>query len=185
MRHAMTLHPTVPFFFYLGPHTLITNPSFALHKHLLKSKTLEGVMLRNRAVVPPDSVIKTYAHINGEDINLVITQDNFGIVTDSFIIRRGDWAKYFLDTWFDPLYRSFNFQKAETHALEHIVQWHPTILTRMAIIPQNLINSYSRGVKEALWKKDDFLINFKDCDVEKGRDCEKELDPYWRPLYGP
>ena len=58
------------------------------------------------------------------------------------MIRTGEWAKFFLDAWFDPLYRSYNFQKAEEHALEHIVQWHGTILAKLALVQQRLLNSY-------------------------------------------
>jgi hypothetical protein len=33
------------------------------------------------------------------------------------VIRNTEWAEFYLDTWYDPLYRSYNFQKAEIHAL--------------------------------------------------------------------
>lgn len=39
---------------------------------------------------------------------------------------------------------SYNFQKAEAHALEHIVQWHGTILAKLALVPQRILNSYTR-----------------------------------------
>lgn len=39
---------------------------------------------------------------------------------------------------------SYNFQKAEAHALEHIVQWHGTILAKLALVPQRVLNSYTR-----------------------------------------
>jgi mannan polymerase II complex MNN11 subunit len=184
MRQAMKLHKNVPYFFYLSPHALITNLDYSLHTQLLKPKILERTMLRDRPIVPPDSVIKTLNHVRGDHVDLVITQDNFGISSDSFVIRSGEWAKFFLDTWFDPLYRSFNFQKEETHALEHIVQWHPSILTHLAVVPQNLLNAYSRGSKETLWKQGDFLIRFPECEKgEEGRSCEKEMTPYWQSLY--
>lgn len=79
-------------------------------------------MLVDKPVVPPESVIKTFPNLQGDKIDLVLTQDKDGLSQNSFILRRGEWAKYFLDAWFDPLYRSYNFQKAEGHALEHIVQ---------------------------------------------------------------
>ena len=79
-------------------------------------------MIVNEPVVPPDSVIKTFGNLKGERIDVVVTQDKDGISHSSFIVRNGEWAKYFLDAWFDPIYRSYNFQKAEQHALEHIVQ---------------------------------------------------------------
>jgi hypothetical protein len=35
----------------------------------------------------------------------------------SFILKNGEFARFFLDVWFDPLYRNYNFAKAETHGL--------------------------------------------------------------------
>lgn len=98
------------------------NPSIPLQSHVLTPAKLEKLMIVNEPVVPPDSVIKTFGNLKGERIDVVVTQDKDGISHSSFIVRNGEWAKYFLDAWFDPIYRSYNFQKAEQHALEHIVQ---------------------------------------------------------------
>ena len=117
MRHALTLYPHSSFFFLLSPHGLIMNPSVDLKQHILNPKRLESIMIRDAPVVPPDSVIRTFSHLKGDKIDLVLTQDNEGLSQGSFILRRGEWSKFFLDTWFDPLYRSYNFQKAEGHAL--------------------------------------------------------------------
>lgn len=83
----------------------------------MNTKRLEELMIRDQPIVPPDSVIKTFPHLKGQNIDFVLTQDKEGLAQGSFIIRRGEWSKFFLDTWFDPLYRSYNFQKADTHAL--------------------------------------------------------------------
>jgi len=101
-------------------------------------------MVTDTPVVPPDSVIKTFAHLKGERVDFVLSQDRDGLAGGSLLIRNTDWAKYFLDAWFDPLYRSYNFQKAEGHALEHIVQWHGTVLAKLALVPQRVLNSYTR-----------------------------------------
>ena len=93
------------------------NPSLDLMAHVLDPAVLESMMLKDLPVVPPDSVIHTFSHLKGDKIDLILTQDGEGLCQESFILRRGDWAKFFLDTWFDPLYRSYNFQKAEGHAL--------------------------------------------------------------------
>lgn len=85
-------------------------------------RRLESLMLVDKPVVPPDSVIKTFSHLKGDRIDFVLSQDNEGLAGGSMVIRSGEWAKFFLDSWFDPLYRTYNFQKAEAHALEHIVQ---------------------------------------------------------------
>jgi mannan polymerase II complex MNN11 subunit len=93
------------------------NPAKTIEHNIMDPKKLEGMMLKNQPIVPPDSVIKTFPNLKGTNIDLVITQDKEGLSQGSFIVRRGEWTKFFLDTWFDPLYRSYNFQKADTHAL--------------------------------------------------------------------
>lgn len=123
LRHAMTLHPGSTFFWYLDSSALIMSPELDLHSHLLSPAKLEKNMITNAPVVPPDSVIRTFANLKGDRIDFVIAQDKEGLAPTSFIVRNGEWAKFFLDSWFDPIYRSYNFQKAECHALEHIVQY--------------------------------------------------------------
>jgi mannan polymerase II complex MNN11 subunit len=122
MRHAMTQFPKTPYFFHLDDHTLIANPNIAVEKHLTDGERIESLAIRDIPVVPPDSVIKTLTGVSGDHVDLLLVQDKEGLSVNSFVLRSGDWARYFLDTWFDPLYRQYNFQKAERHALEHIVQ---------------------------------------------------------------
>lgn len=118
----MTLHPGSTFFWYLDATALIMSTDTNLEAHLMRPAVLEKHMITNAPVVPPDSVIKTFSNLKGDRIDFVIAQDKDGLAPSSFIVRNGEWAKYFLDAWFDPIYRSYNFQKAESHALEHIVQ---------------------------------------------------------------
>jgi mannan polymerase II complex MNN11 subunit len=105
---------------YLDQNSLIMNPELTVEGHIMNPKRLEGLMIRDQSIVPPDSVIKTFGHLKGNQVDFVLTQDKDGLAQGSFIIRRGEWSKFFLDTWFDPLYRSYNFQKADTHALVSI-----------------------------------------------------------------
>jgi mannan polymerase II complex MNN11 subunit len=197
----MTLHPGSTFFWYLDHNALIMNPTIPIHTSLLTPAKLESTMITNAPVVPPDSVIKTFGNLKGDRIDLVIAQDKDGLAPNSFIIKNGEWAKYFLDVWFDPIYRSYNFQKAEFHALEHIVQyvplqtgrreyeltddrWHGTILAKLAMVPQNLINSYASGPaapQNGEYKQGDLVANFPGCDKD-GRECAKEQQPYFDTL---
>jgi mannan polymerase II complex MNN11 subunit len=181
------------------------NPDMTVEGEVMNPKKLESLMIRDQPVVPPDSVIKTFPHLKGANIDFVLTQDKDGLSQGSFIIRKGDWSKFFLDTWFDPLYRSYNFQKADTHALvsgsnsvsstnmltgykEHIVQWHPTILSRLALVPQRALNAYSKrelASPEGTYKDGDFVIRFTGCDGV-GRSCEGEAEPFskqWRTAF--
>jgi mannan polymerase II complex MNN11 subunit len=192
VRKAMAAYPDSTYFFYLDSHALIMNQALSLHSHILEKSRIEKIMLRDQPVVPPDSVIKTFRHLTGDRIEFVLTQDNEGLHQGSWILRRDrtkigmSWAEYLLDSWYDPMFRFYNFQKEEQHALEHIVQWHPTILLKLALVPQRIMNSYNRapqspkGLQQnGLYEEGDFVVHFWGCDKDKTRDCEAELDPFW------
>lgn len=93
------------------------NPELTVENHIMEPRRLEGLIVKDQPIVPPDSVIKTYSSQKGANVDFVLTQDQEGLSQGSFVIRKGEWSKFFLDTWFDPLYRSYNFQRADTHAL--------------------------------------------------------------------
>jgi mannan polymerase II complex MNN11 subunit len=116
MRHALAKYPHTKYFWFLEQNALIMDPDLKIEQ-IMDPKKLDTSMLRDQPVVPPDSVIRTFTHLHGDQIHFAISQDKDGLVPASFIVRNGDWTKFFLDTWFDPLYRSYNFQKADTHAL--------------------------------------------------------------------
>ena len=118
----------------------------------------------------------------------------------SFILRNtpftrqtpDNWAAYFLDAWFDPLYRAYAFQKAENHALEHLVQWHPTVLAKIVLVEQRKINSYNYATPpskdpttgtirthDSMWQDGDLVVNLKGCRDEEKRDCEEEMRHYF------
>ncbi|CAK4034282.1 glycosyltransferase family 34 [Lecanosticta acicola] len=189
MRHAMTVYPHTPWIWYLTSTALIMNAGQSLHEKLLHPRTLESLMITDKPVVPPDSVIKTFGNLRGERVDLVVSQDKEGLAGGSLMIRSGEWAKFFLDAWYDPLYRSYNFQRAEGHALEHIVQWHGTVLAKLALVPQRILNSYTRekggDATEGLYQEGDFIANFHGCQRDATRDCEEEMRPLmsrWREL---
>lgn len=96
------------------------NPELTIEDHIVNPKRIENILLKNVPIVPPDSVIKTFSHLKGDRIDFILSQDFEGLSPTSFIVRSGDWAKFFLDSWFDPIYRSYNFQRAERHALVFI-----------------------------------------------------------------
>ncbi|KAH8677370.1 galactosyl transferase GMA12/MNN10 family-domain-containing protein [Xylariales sp. PMI_506] len=164
VRHALAIYPDCKYVWFLEQNAVITNPALRVEDYIMGENEIEKNMIRDHSVVPPDSIIKTFSHLKGKDIDFVVTQDREGLGTGSFVVRNGEWAKFFLDTWFDPLYRSYNFQKAETHALEHIVQWHPTILSKLAIIPQRLLSSYSNPRQPGdMYREGDLAVVFRGC----------------------
>ncbi|KAF7196491.1 putative alpha-1,2-galactosyltransferase C8D2.17 [Pseudocercospora fuligena] len=189
LRHAMTLYPHSQWLWYLSSTALIMDSHESLQTKLLEPRKLESLMITDKPVVPPDSVIRTFTHLKGERVDFIITQDKEGLAGGSLLIRTGEWAKFFLDAWYDPLYRSYNFQKAEGHALEHIVQWHGTILAKLALVPQRVLNSYTREASansaDGLYQEGDFVANFHGCQRDPKRNCEEEMNPLvsrWREL---
>lgn len=134
----MTEFPRSTFFFYLDSHVLIMNPSLTVEQHITKKERLENLMRPDIPVVT-DSVIKTFGNLKGDAVDLILTQDKDGLSVRSLIMRRGEWAKFCLDVWFDPLYRSYNFQKAERHALEHTIQLVPLAdIRKRKLYPSNI-----------------------------------------------
>lgn len=117
MRHALATYPKSKYFLHLSPHALIMNPTTSLQSHLLDRTRLESLTMKDAPIVPPDSIIKTFPHLKENNIDLIITQDSQDLRPTSFVLKNGDFARFFLDLWFDPLFRSYKFVKAETHAL--------------------------------------------------------------------
>jgi len=177
MRHAMATYKYSEYFWYLDQDAIIMNPALSLDDHVLGR--LSSLMRRDVPIVPPSSVIKTYRHVPAERMQFIITQDREGLQPDSMIIKNGAWANYFLDAWYDPMFRLYNFPKKERHALEHIVQWHPTILTKLALIPQRVLGAYTPAAAAGgAYEDGDFVILFHEC-WKPGRSCEKEFNTYW------
>ena len=62
------------------------------------------------------------------------------------------------------------------------MQWHPTVLARTALVPQRMLNAYSKDSSGASpdgsYKDGDFVIRFPACDGGEAQDCD-ELDPYY------
>lgn len=117
MRHALSKYPDCNLLWFLDQNAYIMDPTKTLEAQVMAPKVLDELMIKNAPVVPPDSIIRSFTHLTGAEAALVISQDGDGLASDSLVLRNGDWAKFFVETWFDPLFRGYNFQKAERHAL--------------------------------------------------------------------
>lgn len=182
MRHALSKYPDATYVWFLDQNAYIMELDRKLEEQVVNPAKLESLMIKDWSIVPPDSIIKTFSHLKGEDAGLVISQDETGLVTNSYILKNGEWAKFFVETWMDPLYQSYNFQKAERHALEHIVQWHPTILSKLALIPQRTFASYGRNKEGNAYRDGDFVTLLVDCTVTGPTSCDKQSHFYLQQL---
>jgi len=180
MRHALTKYPNANYIWHLDQDAFIMEPSRTVEEVVADPRVLESLMIRDHSVVPPDSIIKTFQHLKGQEAAMIISQDNDGLVADSVLLKTGDWAQFLTETWMDPLYMSYNFQKAERHALEHIVQWHPTVLSKLALVPQRTMASYAHTNLGEGYREGDFVVMLKECTVTGESSCEKESQWYWQ-----
>jgi mannan polymerase II complex MNN11 subunit len=63
-------------------------------------------------------------------------------------------------------------------------RWHGTILAKLAIVPQNLLNAYASGpasVHNGAFKEGDLVANFPGCDRDE-RSCKREQEEYFAIL---
>lgn len=63
------------------------------------------------------------------------------------------------------------------------MQWHPTILSKLALVPQNTFNSYSNADSGREYKDGDFAVRFLDCGKTDAKACETEAKRFsqqWR-----
>ncbi|KAK9478705.1 galactosyl transferase GMA12/MNN10 family-domain-containing protein [Lipomyces japonicus] len=178
MRAALEENPGATYFWYLDQNAIIMNPNLRLEDHVTDVKRLNSLILRDVPVVPPDGVIRTYRHVPVERMKFIVSQDHEGFQTGSFVLQNGEYAKYVLDSWFDQLYREYNFPKADRGALEHMAQWHPTILSKIALVPQRILNSYPNGVGESKYEDGDFVASLYGCDSPE-RSCVREFERLW------
>lgn len=115
IRHAMSTYKYTETFWYLDQDAIIMNPSLSLESHIFAE--LPNLIRRDIPVVPPDSIIRTYRHVPAEKVQMILSQDKTGLQVGSIILKAGTWAQYFLDAWYDPMFRFYNFQKGEQNAL--------------------------------------------------------------------
>lgn len=65
-----------------------------------------------------------------------------------------------------------------------MLRWHGTILAKLAMVPQNLLNAYASGhasPKDGGFKEGDLVAVFPGCDKDD-RSCAKEQETYWDVL---
>ena len=60
------------------------------------------------------------------------------------------------------------------------MQWHPTILSKIALVPQRTIASYAHANLGDVYKEGDFVVMLKGCSVSGETSCENESKWYWK-----
>jgi mannan polymerase II complex MNN11 subunit len=165
------------------------NPSIPLHTNFLSPASLLALPLRDIAIFPPDTTIRTPTLRNQptSQIGLILSHGAGILHTGSILMRRGDYANFVLDSWNDPLVRSYGFE--DYQALEHLMLWHSTILEGLAVMPKRSLLSFGVAAgDDEQYHEGDFVVHLDgytpyyqingSCE-ETGRNCEKEFMRYW------
>ena len=183
MREAMFAFPNAKWFWYLDENTLIMNDELSLQKNVLSRETLESIVQKNQPIIP-DGAVKTYNNVNPEELSLIVTQTQHGLAIDNFIIKNDLTGRAILELAMDPMMRSYpGFRKDLSACLSHIVQWHPVLLSKTAIIPPRTINAVSPNDKSGNYKEDyiyqdgDLVVSFPQC--KSLGSCESQAQPFW------
>ncbi|ODQ82577.1 glycosyltransferase family 34 protein [Babjeviella inositovora NRRL Y-12698] len=187
MRAAMHAFPNAKYFWYLDQDSLIMRYDIDLYDYILRPAALDPIMIRDQSVIPPGGVIKTYSDAKPESVRLFLTQLDTKIETDSFILRNDVYGKAILEFWMDPLYRTYGkFSAHQDSALALMLQWHPLILSKTALIPARTISSLNtymelpEGGDDVHYSEGDLVVLFRDC--SKHQTCQKDMEPYWKKL---
>ncbi|ODQ67345.1 hypothetical protein NADFUDRAFT_49778 [Nadsonia fulvescens var. elongata DSM 6958] len=150
IRDAMLAFPDAERIWWLDLNVVITNDNINLEEHVLDPKVLDTIMLRDQALIPPESIIHTYKRVPADQIKFVVTQDDKGLSASSFVVSNDLYGRVLMDYWRDPLqmkygaYRDQQPSSPENAALTHLVQWHPTILSKVALVPGRYLASRAR-----------------------------------------
>ncbi|QPG72761.1 hypothetical protein FOA43_000062 [Brettanomyces nanus] len=182
IREAMSAFPQAKYFWFLDERSLIMRDDLTLESYLLNADSLGKAMLRDQPVILPESAIKTYRNTAPSDVSFIFTQDSYALNTDSIIVKNDMYGKSFLEYWGDNLYRGYsNFADNEVKALTHILQWHPYLLSRTALVPPRMLNSIhtdEKAKKDSMhsYQKGDLVVNFRSCEL--GNTCNNLAEAY-------
>lgn len=110
-------------------------------------------------------------------LDLLISQDYWGLNAGSFLIRRSQFIDLLLDYWSDPAFIDQKYTFREQDTLSHLITTHSYIRKRVGVIPQRLLNSYVSSKWWAGYEKGDLAIHFAGCWVKKN--CNELWQRHW------
>jgi mannan polymerase II complex MNN11 subunit len=172
MREAMAAFDKAAWMWWLEQDAVIMDPNFDIGADFVFNKAeLSKQIIRDAPIIPPESIIHTYKHVPADQVKFITTQNDVGISMSSYLIRNDAlYGRMLLDYLHDPLHRKYpGFRSAGSGqavnaAVTHLVQWHPAILSRMALVPAVILGAQpdeSKILKGTSYKKGGFVYRLK------------------------
>lgn len=186
LQAAMHAFPGLKWFWYLDEQGFIMDDTVDMALYMLNPQLLEPIMKREQPIMLPLGVIKTYKNTKGSLVNLIVTQLKEKIETHSFVVQNNPLGRLVVQQWGDPLYLNYqNFPAGPDLALTHILQWHPFVLLKLAIVPTRTISSShvdSNPDDTQNYHEGDFVVQW--ADIEDRAKSEQVLNFYAKKKAG-
>jgi len=117
---TFNLHPHAKWVWWLDLDAIIMSPAIDLRTHLLSFEALTKNILLDFDMNKPGgglSGVKTPKTFDPNKIDLIVSQDQNGLNAGSFLIRRSEFTRTFIDIWSDPMFVRKNWMGQEQDAM--------------------------------------------------------------------
>ncbi|CAR28236.1 hypothetical protein ZYGR_0N07290 [Zygosaccharomyces rouxii] len=187
MRAAMHAFPQAKYLMFVDQDAVIMKTNLPLQQHILNPKILELGLLKDKPVVP-NSNIKTYKHFQTAGTKIIVPQGPDGVFDlSTFLVSTDLYGKAFLEYLIDPLFMDYDWPSFES-SLGHLLQWHPQLLKRTAVVSNKIIAATYDPVKGFAapgpdakpvmhYTEGDLVISLKGC-KQRGS-CASDINTFY------
>lgn len=187
MRAAMHAFPQAKHLMFVDQDAVIMQTNLPIESRILNPTVLEAGLLKNMPVVP-GSNIKTYNNFKTAGTKIIV-QKGYDEPFDfsSFLISTDLYGKSFMEFLIDPLFMDYTWQDFGT-SLGHLLQWHPQLLKRTAIVTNKIIApTYDPSKGTTPPNKDtsplthytegDFIVSLRGCKLRGS--CASDINNFY------
>ncbi|CCF58764.1 hypothetical protein KAFR_0F01670 [Kazachstania africana CBS 2517] len=190
MRAAMHAFPKSKNFVFIDQDALVMNLGLSLEKHLLDPNILDVAISRDIPVMAGSNV-RTYKNFRLSNTEIIIPQDENGILDlSAFVVTNSVYGRVFLEYLSDPLISGYAWQST-SYAVGHVLQWHPLLLSRTAIVapkllaskydPQQLTDGNDENTKDGFhYNEGDLVASFKNC--RERNSCAQDIEKMYEKV---
>lgn len=164
LQEAFIRYPEAEWVWWLDLDIIIMNTSLSIYDHVLSDEGMARNILLNEPMHGAgggETGYRTPATYKRNDINFVISLDSWGMNVGNFLIRRGEWSKWLLGLWIEPLYIDQGWVFPENDAWTHMWQFHKIVQEHTAVMKQSSMNAYlDYNLLGEHWKPGDHIVHF-------------------------
>lgn len=181
LKDAFARFPDAEWVWWMDLDVIIMNMSLSIHDHVLSPEGMARNILLDHPMTGAgggETGYRSPAAYHPDNINFVISLDNWGMNVGNFLMRRSEWSDWLLDLWIEPLYISQNWVFPENDGWTHMWQYHEIVQNHTACMKQQSMNSYpDYNFLGQHWQPGDHIVHFAGC----GGDaiCESAWAKYW------